>query len=96
MDNPKLSAILNRLRTQYVETESDSLLCQNQLIQVDGCPYKLNVWCDFHGADKVVVFELKEPSVLSTERRSVGLKYSATDNSAEKLSQQQLSNIGIY
>lgn len=78
-----------------METQSDSLLCQNQLIQVDGSSYKLNVWCDFHGADKVVVFEIKEPSVLSTERRSIGLKYSATGSNAEKLSQQQLLAIGI-
>jgi hypothetical protein len=95
MQNPRIKALLNRLRAEFLETESDRLFCQNQLIQVDDKPYRLNVWDDFHGASRVIVFEIKEPSIVSTESLSLGLKYSTPGSPAEALSQEQLNAMGI-
>ena len=92
MDTAKVQAFLSRLRHQYIQTEDEQLLCNNKAIVLSGAPYKLNIWQDFRGTQKLVIFQIKPDSIIATDSLSNGLRY--IGDAPELLEQQQLVNMG--
>lgn len=93
MDTVKVLSFLTRLRKEYLQNEDDSLLCSNKSIVLSGHPYKLNVWQDFRGTQKLVIFQIKPDSIIATDSVSIGLRYPGDD--AELIDQQQLETLAL-
>ena len=93
MDTSKIQAFLLRLRNEYIQTEDEKLLCGNKTIVLAGEPYKLNIWQDFRGAQKLVVFQVKPDSIIATESVSIGVRY--IGDAPELLDQQQLTHMSL-
>ena len=87
-------SFLEKLRAEYLATESDDLLFTNKECILESTTYRLNCWKDYHGIDCIVVFELKEKGLLITASTCLGIRYSETKD-ASLLSEQQLWDIGI-
>lgn len=87
-------SFLERLRSEYIKTESDDLLFTNKACQIEGEVFKLNAWKDFHGADQLVIFELKSNSILAVESTCIGIRYSGKSEHM-LLSSEQLWAIGV-
>lgn len=87
-------SFLEKLRTKYIETENEQLLFTDKRCEIEGKVYRLNAWKDFHGADKLVVFELKINSILATESTCIGVRYLESEQ-INLLSSEQLWEIGI-
>lgn len=92
MDSQKAFSFLDRLRKQYILTEDEQLLCSNKAIVLSGAPYKLNIWQDFRGTQKLVIFQIKPDSIIATDSLSNGLRY--IGDAPELLEQQQLVKMG--
>ncbi len=85
---------LEKLRSTYLDTESDELLFNDKECVINGTVYRLNSWKDFHGKDAIVAFELKKKSILVTNSYCIGIRFSVNQE-PELLSQERLWEIGI-
>jgi len=89
------NGFLEKLRSQYLNSESDDLLFDNKTCTIAGIEYRLNCWKDFLGKDSVVIFQLKQNSILATDSLCIGIRYSEMDG-VVLLEQQQLAGMGIH
>ncbi|WP_100658805.1 hypothetical protein [Alteromonas flava] len=87
-------SFLEKLRDEYIATENDDLLFTNKECTLENTTYRLNCWKDFHGKDRIVVFELKENGLLISTSTCLGLRYSES-LAPLLLNERQLWDIGI-
>jgi len=87
-------SFLEKLRSEYIQTGNEDLLFKNKTIVFNKESLKLNVWKDFHGTDSLVVFELKQGSILSTKSYCIGLRLN-NHGEIQLLEQEDLWEIWI-
>lgn len=89
----KLIAYLERIRQHYIDTGFDPELLGDNRINIENKTYRLRSWEDYHGTDKLVLFQLKQDSILAVDHVCVGLKV-LNDFEAELLTIDSVKNLG--